>query len=81
MQVINDPNSYTSNVMKRLSSLEAQRKKFSQYDKLVSSFKSDPAEDVIEDFFTFRKFMFDKIIVILIIGLLAIFIMEAMEFI
>ena len=83
-QIIDDPNSTTSDMIKNLKGIGDQREKYAKYDEKAPSFKSDPAteesQEAIEEFFTFKKFMFDKIIVILIICLLAIFIMKSMEF-
>ena len=80
VKIVDDPNSPTSDLIKNLKNISNQRKQYAMYDENVPLFKSDPSEKVVEEFFTFKKFMFDKILVILIIGLLAIFIMKAMDY-
>ncbi len=83
-KIIDTPNTETSSLIDELKSIHSQGRKYAKYDIHAPSFKidlNDPDdEETIEQFFTFKKFMFDKIIIILIIGLLAIFIMKAMEF-
>jgi hypothetical protein len=76
--IVTDPNSKSSNILSNLKHLKNQGSEYSKYDTLSPNF--DPDDSVIESFFTFKKFMFDKILIILIIGILAIFIMKCMDF-
>ncbi len=78
-KIIDTPNTLTSNLIDQLKGINEQGRKYARYDKHAPEFKYEPSE-MIEPFFTFKKFMFDKILIIFIIGLLAIFIMKAMEF-
>ena len=75
-KIIDNPNTLTSKLTNNLLSISDQGLKYSKYDTHAPKFKPD---ETIENFFTFKKFMFDKILIILIIGLLAIFIMKGME--
>lgn len=76
-KIIVDPNTTSSNIITDLEHLKKQGEKYSKYDDMAPKFKSDK---IIEPFFAFKNIMFDKILIILIVGLLAIFIMKAMEF-
>jgi len=92
-RLVDNPNSTSANIMDNLKGIINQSKENSKYDQKAPSFKTDlPINSLennenenentqtIEEFFTLKNFMFDKILIILIIGLLAIFIMKAMDF-
>ncbi len=76
-RIIDNPNTPASNILGNLKSIIKQSDENSKYDTHVPSFKSD----TIEEFFTIKKYMFDKILIILIICLLALFILKFMDYI
>jgi hypothetical protein len=80
-KIINNPNTPSSIMSNSLTSLSDQRDKYSQYDNNVPNFKPDSQNGTssIETFMTFDKFMFDKLLIIIIIGLLAVFIIKGMD--
>jgi len=93
-RLVDNPNSTSANIMDNLKGIINQSKENSKYDQKAPSFKTDlPINSLennenentqtIEEFYTLKNFMIDKILIILIIliiGLLAIFIMKAMDF-
>lgn len=76
-KIVDNPNTPSSKMMNNLKSLADQRDKYSKYDNDVPNFKSNSKS--IEPFMTFDKFMFDKLLMIIIIGLLAVFIIKGMD--
>lgn len=79
-KIINNPNTPSSIMSQSLTSLSDQRGKYSKYDNNVPNFKHDTQNgSSIETFMTFDKFMFDKLLIIIIIGLLAVFIIKGMD--
>lgn len=78
IKVIDNPNTPSSKMSNNLKELTEQRDKYSKYDTDVPNFKSGN-EDTVEPFMTFDKFMFDKLLIIIVIGLLAVFIIKGMD--
>ncbi len=78
IKVIDNPNTPSSIMMNNLKTLSEQRDKYSKYDTNVPNFNSEE-DNTVEPFMTFDKFMFDKLLIIIIIGLLAIFIIKGMD--